>query len=157
MLNDKTVTDKTEDEKNIGEKAAAPEVKLCTRCGRTLPISSFFTRKYESGKVVPRSECKECTNAINKKNKIKKRNEKLYGAPPKPDIPAPKYERQYKTINSKRELDLSKTGLDITLLGTDETFIKQNDYQDIWLSNYGRVVQLYKDNMTKLRNDYITY
>ena len=68
MLNDKTVTDKTEDEKNIGEKAAAQEVKLCTRCGRTLPISSFFTRKYESGKVVPRSECKECTNAINKKN-----------------------------------------------------------------------------------------
>ena len=56
MLDDKTVTDKTEDEKNIGEKAAAPETKLCTKCGRTLPISSFFTRKYESGKVVPRSE-----------------------------------------------------------------------------------------------------
>lgn len=154
MLNDKTVTDKTEDEKNIGEKAAAQEVKLCTRCGRTLPISSFFTRKYESGKVVPRSECKECTNAINKKNKIKKRNEKLYGVSPKPDIPAPKYERQYKTINSKRELDLSKTGLDITLLGTDETFIKQNDYQDIWLSNYGRVIQLENEQYQLVQGQY---
>ena len=49
MLDDKKITDKTEDEKNIGEKAAAPETKLCTKCGRTLPISSFFTRKYESG------------------------------------------------------------------------------------------------------------
>ena len=54
----------------------------------------------------------------------------------------------------RENLDLSKTGLDITLLGTDETFIKQNDYQDIWLSNYGRVVQLENEQYQLVQGQY---
>lgn len=49
---------------------------------------------------------------------------------------------------------MSKTGLDITLLGTDETFIKQNDYQDIWLSNYGRVIQLENEQYQLVQGQY---
>lgn len=40
---------------------SAPELKTCTRCKETKPVSAFPTRKRRSGNgVTPRSVCKQC-------------------------------------------------------------------------------------------------
>lgn len=44
--------------------------------------------------------------------------------------------RTYKTIGPERILDISK--LDIIPLGTDEIFVKLDEYVNFWISNYGR-------------------
>ena len=45
------------------------ETKICTKCGRELPIENFHWRNKEKG--TRRSECKDCHNKyVSKRNEI---------------------------------------------------------------------------------------
>lgn len=49
------------------------ETKICTRCGRELPIDNFYWKDKAKGKR--RSECKDCHNGYVKQQYQKKREE----------------------------------------------------------------------------------
>jgi hypothetical protein len=38
--------------------------KICNLCGRTLPVSEFYTQKTSVGTTVYRSRCKQCYRAV---------------------------------------------------------------------------------------------
>lgn len=132
--------------------------KICKKCGRLLPIEKFRLKsgineyKYYSG------QCKDCEREYENQYKKNKR-EKEYTFSDNLEIII---QRKYKKIHPARILDISKTGLNIGLLGTDEMFVKLMDYRDTWLSNYGRVVR-YSDNKHynllagSYRNDELCY
>lgn len=113
------------------------QTKICKKCERLLPIEKFrlkkgqiFQNPYYSG------HCKDCENEYDKEYRAKKR-QKEYTFSDNSEIVS---ERKFKKINKERILDISSTGLDVILLGTDEIFVKLMDYKDTWLSNYGQAI-----------------
>jgi len=40
-------------------------VKKCTKCGKELPLCQFNKKKFHSGNIGYRSECKDCQKAVN--------------------------------------------------------------------------------------------
>lgn len=63
--------------------------------------------------------------------------------------------REYKTINEGRILDLLKTN--ISQVKSDEQFVKLMDCKDTWLSNYGRVISLRNNKYKLLKGNYDNY
>lgn len=129
------------------------ETKICKKCGRILPIDQFrlkkgkyFQNPYYSG------HCKDCENEYNKEYYAKKR-QKEYTFSDSLEIIT---ERKFKKINKERILDITNTGLDVVLLGTDEIFVKLMDYKDTWLSNYGRSITKSWNKYTLLQGSYCT-
>ena len=96
------------------------ETRICSRCGRELPIERFRNE---------RSICKSCYStyvseikgfAVTEDNIVK-------------------IERLYKEPISERMLDTKQAGID--LVGTDECFVQLINYKNAWISNYGRPLE----------------
>lgn len=111
------------------------ETKICKECGRELPLDKFELMRPNTERAYYLRTCKECRYKYMKALKQKKREVKIS------DDLQILIKRSYKEINPKRILDIS--GLDITLLGDDEIFVKKMDCKDFWLSNYGRGIKYY--------------
>lgn len=111
------------------------EIKVCSKCGRKLPIERFSLRYKANGKNSYRSSCKQCEYRSKKERMQKKRIEDF-----SKDINM-KILRHYKKVHSQRILNLN--GINIELIGADEVFVKLLDYKNAWVSNYGRVVSYY--------------
>lgn len=124
--------------------------KICKKCGRILPIERFriktgsFYNPYYSG------QCIECEATYDKEYRDKKRKEFKFSANTQILI-----ERKYKTIPAERILDMSD--IDIPLLGEDEIFVRMIDYQDIWISNYGRMIRYQNSKYSLLNGDKDAY
>ena len=116
-------------EKLLVEKT---ETKVCSKCGRTLPIEKFRLLKGKFYNPYYLGECKECEYKYQREY-IEKKNKITFS-----DNIEMLIHRKYKEIKNERILDIS--GLGIIPLGTDETFVKLMDYKNIWLSNYGRLI-----------------
>lgn len=106
--------------------------KVCSKCGRELPINKyrFVSSKVSSAYYL--GQCRECEYKQHKAYVENKRKIKIND-----DIEI-LIHRKYKEINPDRVLDLTKTK--ILPLGTDEQFVKMMDYKDYWISNYGRMI-----------------
>lgn len=111
------------------------EIKVCSKCGRKLPIERFSLRYKANGKNSYRSLCKQCEYRSKKERMQKKRIEDF-----SKDINM-KIPRHYKKVHPQRILNLN--GINIELIGADEVFVKLLDYKNAWVSNYGRVVSYY--------------
>ena len=125
------------------------DTKICKKCGRILPIEKFRLCTGQFSNPYYRGECKECEIKYEKEYKAKKHKKEIafleefnLGTVSK---------RKFKEIDKARILDLSKIGIDITLLDTDEMFVRLMDYKNTWLSNYGRVIVKYYDKEYHLR------
>ncbi|MBR4085722.1 MAG: hypothetical protein IKK33_15715 [Lachnospiraceae bacterium] len=126
------------------------EGKICNKCGRLLPIENFRLCKGQFGNPYYRGYCKSCEVEYGREYKEKKR-EKEFTFLDDFEIIA---KRKFKDIHKERILDISKTDLDITLLGTDEIFVKLMDYKDTWLSNYGRMIRYTYGKYALLRGSF---
>lgn len=126
------------------------ETKICNKCGRLLPIEKFRLKKGQFGNPYYCGCCKECETDYFKYLKDKQL-EKAFTFSEDLEIFT---ERKYKEINPARILDISKTGLDIVLLGADEIFVKLMDYKDTWLSNYGRLIRCSYGKYKLLKGSY---
>lgn len=125
------------------------QTKICSKCGRILPIEKYRLVRGQFHNPYYLNQCKECEykhqrQYLDEKNKIKFSDnlEILIG-------------RQYKNIKKERILDIS--GIDIIPLGTDETFVKLIDYKNTWLSNYGRVIRYSYGKYNLLHGNYDNY
>ena len=127
------------------------ETKICKKCGRILPIQNFRLAPGQFGNPYYRGSCKECEAKYDKEYK-KKKNEKEFTFSDNLEILV---DRQYKEINPKRILDVSALDIDITLMGTDEIFVKLMDYKDTWLSNYGQCITMAWGKYNLLQGSYI--
>lgn len=122
------------------------ETRICNKCGRELPISSF--RLMDNKVSVPYylGQCKECEYKHQREyietNQEIKFSDNL-------DI---LINRQYKEIKQERVLNLSVTG--IIPIGTDEIFVKLMDYRDYWISNYGRMIHYAYKRFSLLNGSY---
>ncbi|MDO5403773.1 MAG: hypothetical protein Q4F11_10085 [Eubacteriales bacterium] len=113
------------------------ETKICSKCGRRLPLEAFRQLKNPQGKRSYRAECRECEKEYDRQYKLRKKKK---NAVFDDDIQM-FYKREYKEIKPERILDLAQTGIDIVLAGTDEIFVKLMDYKETWFSNYGRMIR----------------
>ena len=127
------------------------ETKICKRCGRELPLDRFRLATGQFGNPYYRGSCKECEAKYDKEYK-KKKTEKEFAFSDNLEILV---DRQYKEINPKRILDISALNIDVTLLGTDEIFVKLMDYKDTWLSNYGQCITMAWGKYNLLQGSYI--
>lgn len=127
------------------------ETKICKKCGRILPIQNFRLATGQFGNPYYRGSCKECEVKYDKEYK-KKKNEKEFTFSDNLEILV---DRQYKEINPKRILEVSALDIDITLMGTDEIFVKLMDYKDTWLSNYGQCITMAWGKYNLLQGSYI--
>lgn len=113
------------------------ETKICKKCGRLLLKENFRLKTGQFGNPYYSGYCKECEYEQRRKYIEYIQNKEFTFSDDLEIIT----KRKYKEINPARILDISKTGLDIVLLGTDEIFVKLMDYKDTWLSNYGRLIR----------------
>lgn len=134
---------------NNSEKKMNIEIKICQKCGRTLPIDKFRLVKGRFYSPYYLGQCKECEYEyqrayLEEKNIIKFSDnlEILIG-------------RKYKEINPKRVLDISS--INIMPMGGDEVFLKLMDYKNAWLSNYGRVIRYSEGEYNLLQGSYDNY
>lgn len=127
------------------------ENKICKKCGRILPIQNFRLATGQFGNPYYRGSCKECEAKYDKEYK-KKKNEKEFTFSDNLEILV---DRQYKEINPKRILDVSALDIDVTLMGTDEIFVKLMDYKDTWMSNYGQCITMAWGKYNLLQGSYI--
>lgn len=113
------------DVKNIMEKLLVEktETKVCSKCGRTLPIEKFRLLKGKFYTPYYLGECKECEYKYQREY-LEKKNKITFS-----DNIEMLIQRKYKEIKNERILDIS--GLSIVPLGTDETFVKLMDYKNI--------------------------
>ena len=123
--------------------------KICSKCGRELPIEKFRLLKGQSYKPYYLGQCKECEykyqrEYLTEKNKIEFSD----------DLEI-LIHRKYKNIKKERVLDISK--LDIIPIGIDEIFVKLMDYKNAWLSNYGRVIRHSDGRYNLLQGSYDDY
>ncbi|MCD7819683.1 MAG: hypothetical protein LUH07_11630 [Lachnospiraceae bacterium] len=117
------------------------QMKICRICGRELPLDNFRIVKIKGAKPYHRSECRECNAQYNKEYVARKKEENGKKNDDFSDNIEIVYKRKYKEIHPARILDLSQTGLDITLLDADEIFVRLMEYPNSWLSNYGRLIR----------------
>ena len=129
-------------------KGNMEDTKICKKCGRLLPVEKFRLKKGQFGNPYYCGICKECESKYDKEYHENIRAKEFTFSDDLEIIT----KRKYKEINPARILDISKTGLDIVLLGTDEIFVKLMDYKDTWLSNYGRVIRCSYNNHYNLLN-----
>lgn len=126
-------------------------IKMCKQCGRLLPIEKFRLSTGEFGNPYYRGHCRECESKYEQEHKENKREKEFMFSDDLEMIT----QRKYKEINKARILDVSKIGIDIVLLGTDEIFVKLMDYKDTWLSNYGQVIRRSYGKYNLLKGTYI--
>lgn len=96
------------------------ETKLCSKCGRELPLDRFGSDKYW---------CKNCHSTYSSEARgfaITEENEV-------------KIERLYKEPIPERILDTEQTGIE--LISPDECFVQLINYKKAWISNYGRPLE----------------
>lgn len=98
------------------------ETKLCSRCGRELPLERFSDKKKKS------SWCKNCCSVY---------SSEIRGFMSEDSIV--KIERIYKEPLPQRILDTKQAG--ITLIRPDELFVRLINYKNAWISNYGRPLE----------------
>lgn len=93
--------------------------KICKRCGRELPVDMLGTGGW----------CKSCKTeyASVKKGLLTEKNRV-------------KIKRMYKQPLQERILDTTTTAIKLT--ADDEVFVRLIDYNNTWVSNYGRIVEL---------------
>lgn len=108
------------------------ETRICNKCGRVLPISSFRLMDNKVSAPYYLGQCKECEYTYQRE--YIENNRKIRFS----DNLEILITRQFKEINSERILDLS--AIKIIPMGTDETFVRLMDYRDFWISNYGRMI-----------------
>lgn len=124
------------------------ETKVCSKCGRELPLGAFRLLRGQFNNPYYRAECKECEVEYNRQYKAKQKEKRAVFSD---DIQI-LYQRKYKEINLRRILDISE--LSIIPLATDEIFVKLMDYKDTWLSNYGRVIRKSYNKYNLLNGSY---
>ena len=122
------------------------KVRVCTKCGKILPISKFRFMKRNSSNSYFLGQCRDCEykkqrEYLEEKNKITFSNNLEYLI----DI-------KYKKIKQERILDLDKVG--ILPIGTDEIFVKLMDYKGYFLSNYGRCIHYVNGQYNLLMGGY---
>lgn len=127
-------------------KTETIQTKICKKCGRILPIEKFRLIKGQFNNPYYLNQCKECEyeyqrNYLEEKNKIEF-----------PDNIEILIQRHYKDIKPERILDTAK--VNNIPLGTDEIFVKLMDYNNVWLSNYGRVVRYSDGKYNLLQGSY---
>ena len=122
------------------------ETKICTKCGRELPIDRFQLMKPKKWKPYYLNTCKDCRYKYRRELLEKEREVKLLD-----DIEILVH-RSYKHIAPQRILDIS--GIGIEPIAADEIFVKLLEYQDFWLSNYGRGIHLYNNKYNLLKGSY---
>ena len=104
------------DDKNIIENK---ETKVCSKCGRTLPIDRFTNKVYW---------CKNCSSFYTSEIKGRAKQDDII-----------KFERLYKELVPERILDAQKAN--IKIIADDEIFLKLINYKNAWSSNYGRILE----------------
>ena len=117
------------------------QTKICKKCGRILPIERFRLVKGQFNNPYYLNQCKECEYKYQRQYLEEKNNIEFS------DNMEMLIQRHYKDIKPERVLNISR--LNIIPLGTDEIFVKLMDYNNAWLSNYGRVVR-YSDGKYNL-------
>lgn len=117
---------------NHNEVSCNLETRICNKCGRVLPISSFRLMDNKVSAPYYRGDCKKCECEYKRKYNEKKRKIKF----------SKNLEilinRQYKEINPERILEPAT--INIIPIGSDEVFVRLMDYRDYWISNYGRMI-----------------
>ena len=107
--------------------------KICSKCGMILPIENFRMVKGQFHNPYYLGHCKKCEYKY-QRNYLKEKNKITIS-----DNVEILIKRKFKTINPYRILDINKTT--IMPIGTDEVFVKLMDYNNVWLSNYGRIIR----------------
>lgn len=113
------------DENNISkivDEIKENERKICSRCGRELPLERF------SNKVKKGTWCKSCCSAYTSEKKGYMSEESIV-----------KIERLYKEPLPERILDTKRAGVE--LISPDECFVQLINYKNVWISNYGRPLE----------------
>ena len=66
-----------------------PKTKVCSKCGRELPITEFaLNKKYKDGHI---GRCKDCINAYLRERYARKKGKTLARANPNPVLLNPKF------------------------------------------------------------------
>lgn len=120
------------------------EVKICKKCRKMLPLSKFRLM-HAKNHTYYLGHCKDCEREYSKRYGKEKRKTKFS------DEIEILIARQYKKIKRERILNLDKAKIEP--VGSDEIFVRLMDYKDIWLSNYGRLIQK-RDKTYTLVNSY---
>ena len=103
----------------IEENRKEQQTKVCSKCGRELPLERF--RKI--GTV-----CKSCCSTYNVMQNGNLSDEDII-----------KIERIYKEPIPERTLDTKQAGIE--LVSPDECFVQLINYKKAWISNYGRPLE----------------
>ena len=96
------------------------ETKICSKCGRELPLERF---PQKGG-----TWCKNCISFY---------SSEIRGFVTEDNIG--KIERLYKEPIPQRILDVEQAGIE--LINTDECFVRLINYKNAWISNYGRPLE----------------
>lgn len=123
-----------------------PEIKVCNKCGRELPIEKFRIMDNQESAPYYLGQFKDCEYIYQRKY-LENKNEIKFS-----DDLEMLIDIQYKEIKAERILDLSKT--DISEIGTDEIFVRMMDYRDYYFSNYGRCIHYYAGKYSLLTGRY---
>lgn len=129
------------------------ETKICKKCGRILPIEKFRLVKGQFQNPYYKGECKDCEKEYRKEYDIKQQEKEFSFSDDLKII----VKRKFKEIDKARILDISGSGIDIILQGTDEIFVKLMDYKNTWLSNYGQVIRYSEGRYNLLQGTYDSY
>lgn len=100
------------------------QTKVCSKCGRNLPLDRFGI----DGKKLIKSICKSCCSTYSTMKR---------GNMSEDDIIT--IERLYKEPLPIRILDVKQA--EIKTIAEDECFVELIDYKRAWISNYGRVLE----------------
>lgn len=119
-----------------GKKIGIKETRVCNCCGRELPFEEFRNTKYGLSK-----SCQVCITAKYRDNRLKKWIKQGKGLAV--------VSRKYKQISPERILRKATSGIELIAKG--ERFVRQMDYKDLWISNYGRAVKYEKGRYILLR------
>lgn len=95
------------------------ETKICSKCGRELPLERFSSEK---------AWCKNCMSFYSSQVRGFVTEENMV-----------KIERLYKEPITQRILDTEQAG--INLISADECFVRLINYRNAWISNYGRTLE----------------
>ena len=98
------------------------ETKICSRCGRELPLDRF-SNKQKKG-----TWCKNCCSTYTSETRGFVTEENIV-----------KIERLYKEPIPERILDKEQVGIE--LISPDECFVQLINYKKAWISNYGRPLE----------------
>lgn len=97
------------------------ETKICSRCGRELPLDRFSQSKKNTW-------CKNCCSFYTSEVKGFVTEDNMV-----------KIERLYKEPIPTRILDTEQAGIE--LISPDECFVQLINYKKAWISNYGRPLE----------------